>query len=136
MQLLSFTGPQAIRMVLYYSLLAHWLSIWYSIIFTSPICYPCGTVLHFTGTPAIPMVVYYLHLADWLSLWYSTIFYYSTGYSYGTLLSSPDHRPSLLYSSIFYRPTVHPYSTLLFSIGPPATSRLLYYHLLVHWRSL
>ena len=108
----------------YYHLLAPWLSLWYTTIFSWHTGPPYGTLTSYTGPLDLPwystifhwpigpphgkllssfgqlaismvQVHNYLLLAHWLSLWYTTIFYWPTRpYLYGTL-------------TIFYWPTVN-----------------------------
>ena len=106
------TGPLAVSVVHYYILLAHWLSLWYTLIFLWPTGPSYCTQLSSTSPlpPHVSVVHYYLLLTHWLSLWYITIFFLPTGYLYGTLLPST---------------------------GPLAISMVHYYHLLLaHWLSL
>ena len=123
-------------MALYSSLLANWLSIWYTTMFYWSTGYLYGTLLSPIGPLAIPMVHYppllaismihyYLILAHWLSLWYATLPYWPTGYLFGTLLSSTGpldismlhcyllliHWISLCYTTLFYWPTGYLYGT-------------------------
>ena len=72
---------------------------------------------------AIPMVLYHLLLAHWLSLWYSTIVYWTPFYINGT-------------ATIISRPVVYLYGTLLSSSDPLVTSKILYFHLPIHYLSL
>ena len=123
-------------MVHYLFLLAHWLPLWYTLIFYWPTGPSYYTHLSSTGPLALPIihiylllahwpphvsaVHYYLLLAHWLSLWYTTIFYWPTGPPYVTLQSSPG-------------PVALSYGTLPVSTGPLAVSVVHSYLLLVHW---
>ena len=115
-------------MELYYLLLAHCHSLWYSTIF---LCLPFlylwnsntfywlhaytyGTLIPSTGSLPIPMVLYYLLLAPCLSLWNSTTFYWPTAYTYGILLSSNGPCISPWYFTIFYWP--NDYTMILFCL--------------------
>ena len=117
------TAPVAVSVVHYYLLLAHWLSLWYTLIFLWP-----------TG-PHFVHIYMYLLLAHWLSLWYITIFFLPTGYLYDTLLPSTGplsismvhyhlllaHWLSLRCTTIFFWPTGPFYANLQYSIGQLAS---------------
>ena len=149
-------------MVHCYFLLAHWLSLLYTIIFNWPSDSPHGTLPSFSGQLALPTVHYHLLLphwpslwysqyllqAHWLSLWYTTICPFAVSVVHCYLLFA--HWPSLCYSTIFYWPTGSLYGTLPssnspvapscvtlpFSTGPLAVSMIHYYLLLANWLSL
>ena len=135
--LLFSTAPLAVSVVRYYLLLAHWLSLWYTLIFLWPTGPSFCTQLSSTGPlpPHVSVVHYYLLLAHWLSLWYITIFFLPTGYLYDTLLPSTGplsismvlyhlllaHWLSLLCTTIFYWPTGPLFANLQYSIGQLAS---------------
>ena len=138
------TGPLAVSVIHYYLLLAHWLSLWYTLIFLWPTGPSFCTQLSPTYPlpPHVSVVHYYLLLAHWLSLCYITIFFLPTGYLYDTLLPSTGplsismvhyhlllaHWLSLGCTTIFYWPTGPLYANLQYSIwqlaspGPVAPS--------------
>ena len=145
-------------MVLYYLLLAPFLSLWYSIIFYCltaytygtllssngpylsllysnifywPNAYTYGTLLSSTGSLLIPMILYYLLLSYCLYLWYSTSSLpMGPVHLLGTLLSSSGPMPILWYSTVFYWLPAYTYGTLLSSTGSLPIPMVLYHLLL------
>ena len=108
-------SPLPIPMILFYLLLDHWISLWYTSLSYRTTGYHYGTLLSstapldilmvhypfqlthwislwYTSPPIDPLVNfiehYYLLLTHWISLWYTTLSYWSNGYLYGTHLSS------------------------------------------------
>ena len=158
--LISFSAPPLpITMELYYVLLAHCHSLWYSTILCLPF-YTFETLLPSTGSMRIPllpstgslpipMVLYYLLLTPCLSLWNSTTFYWPNAYTNGILLSSNGPCISPWYSIVFYWPNAYTNGILLSSNGPcispwysfvfywpNAYTMILYYLLLAPFLSL
>ena len=98
-------------MVHFYLLLAHWLSLWYTILSYWPTNYPCGTQSSL--------------LAHWLSLWYKPIFYSPSGYLYGSLPSPIG--PLTIYMEHYYLLLAQWLSvgTLLSASGPLVISMIM-----------
>ena len=132
------TGPLAVSVVHYYLLLAHWLSLWYTLIFLWPTGPSYCTQLSSSSPlpPHVSVVHYYLLLTHWLSLWYITIFFLPTGYPFVTISSPIGPLLSLWYTTIFFWPTANPYGTRHSPTGPLDISMVHYYLLLAHWIAL
>ena len=122
--------------LLYYSLLAHCLSLWYFTSFFWSTAYAYVTLLSVhthvtlqpsTGSLPISLVLFYLLLAHCLYLCYFTTVYLTTAYAYLPPISMvlyfhlPDPCLSIWYSNIFYLPTAYHFGTLLPSSGPLPT---------------
>ena len=116
------TGPLAVSVENYYLLLAHWLSLWYTIIFNWPTDSPYGTLAYSSGQLALPMIHYHFLLAHWPSLWCSQY-----------ILQA--HWLSLWYTSLYFWPIGCLCGALIYSIGPLAVSMLVHHLLLADWLS-
>ena len=128
-------------MVHYPPMLAHWLSLWYTLILYLPNDNLYGTLLSSTGplypydtlpSPigplSISMLQYNLLEAHSLSQWYTILPYWPSGYPYGTLLASTcpmdismvhytlllSHWLYLWYTTIFHWSTGYPRYTTIF----------------------
>ena len=119
-------------MIVYYLLLPHCLSLWYSTTFYWLPAYIYGTLLPSTGPLHIPMVIYYHLLTHCLYLWYSTIFYWPLPIPMELyyLLLAPGI--SICYSTIFYWIPAFIYDTILLSTGSLTILMVLYYFLLAY----
>ena len=112
--LLSYIGPLTVLILLYYSLLAHWHSLYHSTIFYWPITNPIS--------------LYYTLLAHGQS---PLSLYWHTGSHYITILLSTGL--STFPISLNYTLLAHckPYITLLYSTGPRIAP---FSTLLAHWQ--
>ena len=154
--LLSSTAFMSIPMVLYYLLLAHFLSLWYSSIFYWIPAYTYGIILSSNGSLPIPTVLYYRLLATWptaystilywllpklmilfylllapcLYLWNSTTFYCLPAYTYDILQSFTGFMPIPMVFTTFYLIPTYIFGTLLSSTGYLHIPLVLFYLLL------